>query len=426
MSVVGVKAFRAYSAGKARGIVVCVAIVVTGCFPTRSAPTLVIEHVAVVDVVAGKIQPDQTIVLAGSRIASVSRSRSSPTSSGAIDGTGKFVIPGLWDMHVHLGKSDLGVLVAYGVTGARDMGGDFEEIRGWQREIEGGSLIGPRLVAAGPALVGSPATNSTSRRLVMTPADATHAVDSLARLGVNFIKVHEGLPRDTYYAIASEAKLKGLSFVGHVPASITPLEASDAGQRSIEHLEFIPDKCLLLFDEKTIAGLQPVPNECDHAHLAALLDHFAANKTWLDPTISMFRAYVSPAAYKALFAGFRAITPLIRQRGIPILVGSDLDNHRMRPGLVLHDEMRLLVESGFEPIEVLRGATSDALSFLGLADSLGTVAPGKIADLVLIDGDPLKDISNTQRISAVIKNGRFLTGKVLDSLRVPAPASDSR
>jgi imidazolonepropionase-like amidohydrolase len=147
------------------------------------------------------------------------------------------------------------------------------------------------------------------------------------------------------------------------------------------------------------------------------MDRYAKNGTWLDPTISMFRVYVAPPAYTALFDGFRSLTPLIRERRIPILVGSDLDSHRMRPGEVLHDEMRLLVQSGFEPIEVLRGATSNAARFLGLADSLGSVAPGKLADFVLLDGDPLDDISNAQRIWAVVTNGRLLPAAAIGALR---------
>jgi imidazolonepropionase-like amidohydrolase len=124
-----------------------------------------------------------------------------------------------------------------------------------------------------------------------------------------------------------------------------------------------------------------------------------------DPTISMFRAYVSPPSYQAILTGFGRIVPPIRANGIRILAGSDLSSPRMKPGQSLHDELALLADAGFSPSEVLRAATSNATQFLGISDSLGTVQRGMLADLVLLGGNPLTDIRNTQRIVAVIQNG---------------------
>ena len=386
------------------------AVATVACAGVQQHPTLAIEHVNVVNVVAGSISRDQTILIAGRRIQNVAPAEHTRVGEGTeiLDGRGRYLIPGLWDMHVHADSSDLPTLLAYGVTGVRDMGGDFREILAWRTQIDSGSMTGPRLVAGGPRLVGPPKTNGPADRVITSAADGIRAVDSLAALGVDFIKIHEGIPRDAYFAIAREARARHLDFVGHVPESITPIEASDAGQKSIEHLEFIPDKCLQLFDANVVAGRTAVSAECRPENINALLARLAANKTWLDPTISLFRVYVSPETYQAILAGFRKIVPSIRANGIRILAGTDMSSPRIKPGESLHDELGLLVDSGFSPAEVLRAATSNAAQFLGASDSVGTVQRGMIADLVLIASNPLADIRATHRIVAVIQNGRVV------------------
>ena len=387
-----------------------IALWTTACAGTQQRPTLAIEHVTVVDVVDGRLSPDQTVLISGRRIQSVSASGEVRVTGGTelLDGRGRYLIPGLWDMHVHVDLADLPILVAFGITGVRDMGGDFREVSSWRSRINRGSLLGPRIVAGGPRLVGPPKTNGAADRVVSNAADGVRAVDSLAALGVDFIKIHEGIPRDAYFAIAHEARARHLDFVGHVPESISPIEASDAGQKSIEHLEFLPDRCLQLFDANVIAGTTPVTTECNAQNIDRLLTQLAANKTWLDPTISMFRVYVSPAAYQAILTGFGKLVPAIRGKRIRILAGTDMSSPRMKPGRSLHDELALLVAAGFTPAEVLRAATSNAAEFVGMSDSVGLVRRGMLADLVLLAGDPLLDIHNTQRIVAVIQNGRVV------------------
>jgi len=235
---------------------------------------------------------------------------------------------------------------------------------------------------------------------------------------VDFIKVHDGLARESYLAIAAASKERGIPFVGHVPASMTPAEASDLGQKSIEHFEFVPKSCHVLFE--SVAGGAPrhLPSGCDQS-LDELLDRFAQNGTWLDPTIQSFR-YWAPTQWSAIFSEFRELVRSIRQNHVSILAGTDsssvLEEKGDLPGTSLHDELALLVDAGFTPSEALRAATLNPASFLGRSDSLGTIDAGKTANLVLLEPNPLQEIHNTKRIAAVILEGRYLDRLALDRM----------
>ena len=236
---------------------------------------------------------------------------------------------------------------------------------------------------------------------------------------VDFIKVHDGLARESYLAIAAASKERGIPFVGHVPASMTPAEASDLGQKSIEHFEFVPKSCHVLVE--SVAGGAPrhLPSGCDPQSLDELLDRFAQNGTWLDPTIQSFR-YWAPTQWSAIFSEFRELVRSIRQNHVSILAGTDsssvLEEKVDPPGTSLHDELALLVDVGFTPSEALRAATLNPALFLGLSDSLGTIEAGKTANLVLLKANPLQEIHNTKRIAAVILEGRYLDRLALDRM----------
>jgi len=381
-------------------------------------PPLAIEHVTVVDVVTGTLRPDQNVILRVRYIESFGPAATTPVPPEAerVDGTGKYLIPGLWDMHLHLNPGARDTLVAWGVTGARDMGGSVEELLAWRRADILDPRRGPRLMIAGPSLRGAGAPNDSGPWVLRTPANARRAVDSLAMLGVDFVKVWEGLTRETYFAAVGAARARGLMVVGHVPAAVTPVEASDSGLASIEHLEFLPDPCLILFDGAARRARRTPPRGCDPAALDSLFAHLARNGTWLDPTISSFRTWVGPERFPALLAGFRDIVPLLRRNGVHLLVGTDIGSFGMVPGASLHDELALLVEAGLTPAEVLRAATLNPARFLRIDDLHGTIAVGKRADLVLLEGDPLADIRNTRRIAAVFRERRMLGRVQLDSL----------
>jgi imidazolonepropionase-like amidohydrolase len=237
-------------------------------------------------------------------------------------------------------------------------------------------------------------------------------------LHVDFIKVHDNLAREVFLAIAAASKENGISFVGHVPASMTPAEASDLGQKSIEHFEFVPKPCHALF-EFPAAAPRHLPSGCNPQSLDSLLHRFAGNGTWLDPTVQSFR-YFAPKQWSAILSEFRELVPLIRQNHVLILAGTDsstfLEERGDPPGISLHDELALLVDAGFTQAETLRAATLNPALFLGLSDSLGSIDVGKTANLVLLEANPLRDISNTKRIAGMISEGRYLDRQMLDRM----------
>lgn len=400
---------------------------------------ITITHVAVVDVVAGASKPDMTVVIVGNRISYVGpgKEASIPVDARAVDGRGKFLIPGLWDMHVHLGNATeaaLPVFVASGVTGVRDMGSpSFETLRRWRVEALSGQRVGPRIVAAGPILDGG--APDPTRLIVRDEAEARRAVDYLAGVGVDFIKVHEHLSRETYFAIADEARRLDIPFAGHVPVGengylVSGIEASDAGQKCLEHLFGIP----FPFQRS--------------GPLTELLLTLRRNGTWVDPTLTTIwsRAhvnelaaaqdprlkYVAPALkqfWDGQVRGFSADatvpTKILQWRiadvkelydaGVPLLAGTDVGFPYVFPGDV-HKELELMVGAGLHPSDALRTATINPARYLGREAEMGSVEKGKLADLVLLDANPLEDIRNTRQVRAVVLNGRFFDRAQLDAM----------
>lgn len=389
---------------------------------SQTSSQIALTHVTVIDVRDGFTNADMTVLVLGNRISAVGQSKDTrlPKQARVVAGRGRFLIPGLWDMHVHTDGDAraLRLLLASGITGVRDMGGDVAKLAESRGRIVAGHLAGPRLLFAGPMLKGPPADADSEVWVIHSPEEASRAVNSLANLHVDFIKVHDDLARDSFLAIADTAKARGLPFVGHVPASMTPIEVSNLGQKSIEHLEFLPKPCLARFAPESRAAHRVPPN-CDAESLDALLHQFAQNGTWLSPTIQSFR-YFAPKRWDGIFVGFREAAKQIRQNHVPILAGTDwssfLEEKGASPGGSLHDELTLLVEAGFSPLEVLQAATLSPALFFDLSNPLRTVEAGKIANLVLLEANPLLDMRNTKRIVAVISEGKLLDRKTLDGM----------
>lgn len=422
-----------------------------------------ITHVSVVDGRAPTVLADRTVLVRGNRIVAEGPADGIRVASGThvIDGRGAFLIPGLWDMHVHTvmpgGARVLPLYLANGVTGVRDMAGDWATLSRWRREIRAGTRVGPRMVASGPYLEGGDVP--IPHLLVAKPEDAQPAVDSLIALGVDFIKVHSQLDRERYFAIARAARARGIAFAGHVPRSVTTIEASDAGQRSIEHLLTIPNQCT---PEEVVAlaprfPVQSALGRCETGSLDETFAHLVKNGTYVVPTLvaavevarwperdlpgDEFGAYLpdslrdyvasifpmpddvppgADAVGLALLAKRIAIVGALRRAGVPIMAGTDAPLRNSPPGFGLHEELRMMTEGGLTPFEALSSATIVPARFLGAADSLGTVEAGRIADLVLLEADPLVDIANARRVRSVFADGRLYdvrstpTGPVLE------------
>jgi imidazolonepropionase-like amidohydrolase len=409
-----------------------------------------ITRVSVIDGTDPEPRPDQTVIIRGNRIVSVAPAAraSIPRGARVVDGRGKFLIPGFWDMHVHTaipgGRDLLRLYVANGVTGVRDMAGDWPTLQAFRREIAEGRLVGPRIVASGPYLEGG--DSPIPHILARTPEEGRAGVDSLVTLGVDFIKVHGQLTRETYFAIARRARQRGMPFAGHVSRLVGSASASDSGQRSIEHLLAIPAPCT---PAESLAlqpryAVQSALGRCSSADLGPLYARFVRNGTWITPTfvaqyeVAMWptravpgdslahylpeavRNYVAgifpmpdsipPGADsvgRAMFAKRLAQVATMHRAGVRVLIGTDAPLRNSPPGFGLHEEMELLERGGLSPFDVLSAATLEPARYLGMLDSAGTIAAGKLADLVLLDANPLQGIRNVRRISAVLANGRL-------------------
>ena len=388
------------------------------CQRTGRTSDVAINHVTVVDVTRGILFPERTVLVRGSYIVGVDSNPPTATlPDRTIDATGQYLIPGLWDMHVHLDDAHTaGQLLSWGITGAREMGGELKATLALRQEIRDGRQRGPRLLVVGLLLRGPQSPSDTGLEVVRTADQGRRVVDSLAARGVDFIKVHEGLTREAWVAIAQAARRHHLPLTGHVPAGLRPEELADSGLGSIEHLEFLPDPCLVIFDSTARATHAPPPPGCGPGDLEQLLEHLHRDGTWLDPTIGSFRVFAK-RQLPSILAGFADLAQLIRKTGVPVLAGTDLGSAGIVPGESLHDELALLVEAGFSTEDALRAATVNPAVFLGAADSMGKVASGYVADLVLLQGNPLLDIRNTRRIVGVMQRGAFLLRSTLDSLR---------
>ncbi|HVF88252.1 MAG TPA: amidohydrolase family protein [Pyrinomonadaceae bacterium] len=462
--------------------------------PSPPAPTTILafKNVTVIDMTGAPPRRDVTVVINGNRILALGTTGKVriPKTARVVDGRGKFLIPGLWDMHVHLLKdrTPLPLFIANGVTGVRSMGGRPEELFPWREQVAAGKLLGPRIVACGPVVDGPKPSNPDHAIAVSTEADGREAVRSLKRGGADFVKVYDGLSRGAYLAIADEAKKQKIPLAGHVPIAVTSFEAANAGQKSFEHLGNILRSSSTLepeaIERQVIALLKPSnkPNDFTAipARIAArtkieletyseqkaeqLFARFVRNKTWQVPTLATKRSfalvdegrffndprmkYIPPSQREAwkpennFFLKYRTpefievrkklyekelqLVAAMHRAGVGFMAGTDVPGAYTYPGFSLHDELALFVEAGFTPMEALQAATRNPAMFLDELESSGTVERGKLANLVLLDANPLDDINNTKRINAVILNGKYLSREALQKMlaQVEAAASE--
>src|SRR5467141_2663650 len=443
--------------------------------PSSEDP-LVLNNVTVVDVRTGTLQPDQTVIIEGNHIAFAGPNKSAKYSRRAqlVSGRNLFVIPGLWDMHVHLVFGDwfpdaqeisLPLFVANGVTGVRDMGSELDIVQGWRNEIEAGRLIGPRIYTPGPMLDG-PKPRFPSSVAIATPEDAHRAVADLKRRGADFVKLQSLIPSEAVFAIAEEAKKQEIPFEGHVPDAVRASEMSATGMKSFEHLIGIfegssPAEDEFLKGNKTEGKFLAT---YDAARAAALAGMLAKNQTWQCPTLVWERGgnlidvsdfskdervkYV-PGSWKnktwkrftdEITQGYGTddletrkkfiekeleVVGILHKAGVPFLAGTDTPaGVHIFPGYSLHEELQRFVAAGFTPLEALQTATINPARFFGIEDQLGAVDKGKLADLVLLSANPLDDFANSQKIAGVILNGRYFYRAELDKMlgRVEAAA----
>lgn len=462
--------------------------------PKAQQNILAISDVTVIDATGAPAKPNMTVIVTGDRITEIAQTGkvAIPKNAQVIDGKGKFLIPGLWDMHVHTvwkGNPErfFPMFIANGVTGVRDMASDLGFLQQLRKDINDGKLVGPRLIG-GPMVDGPMPIWPVPSISISNEADARKTVASIKDSGADFIKVYSLIPRPAYFALADEARKRGIPLGGHVPISVSAAEASDAGQKSIEHMEGILLACstaepeLRKIIEESIKDAKDTDQvraslvralDDTYSRLletysqekaAALFARFAKNGTWQAPTLVVHRVgafiddkdftndprlkYVrralrdswknqddfrlknrtaeSSALGKRLLQKRLEIILLMHRAGVKMLAATDALILYVFPGFSLHDELELFVKAGLSPMEALQTATRNPAVYLGLNDIVGTAEPGKKADLVLLEANPLEDISNTRRINAVIVNGRLLPRNSLDKMLEDAEAAANR
>lgn len=435
--------------------------------PFASAQTLAITHVTLIDITNGRAQPDTTVTIDSNRIAGIAHS-TTPKAGQVVDGSGQFLIPGLWDMHTHVyfdktaaDGTDLmlPLFLANGVTGIRDMGSALDPVLHAREEIAAHRLFGPRMIVSGPMLDGVKSQYQASIPIT-TPEDGRKAVAMLKSRGVDFIKIQSGVPREAYFAIAAESKKRGIEFEGHVPDAIRAAEAVAAGQRTFEHLIGVfeassPDEDKYLSGTKTPGAFLATWDAKREARIIQLL---AQNHVWQCPTLFWergqwlvdaidyskdpdlpwaARSWVTklwPELRKSILKSLDTDPLPVRQKfveheldivrkmnaaHVPFLAGTDTAaGVDVIPGFSLHLELQRFVAAGFTPLEALQTATLNPAKFYNKLAEYGPLQKGRIADLVLLKANPIDDIGNTRRISGVIADGRYISQQDLDRLRV--------
>jgi Amidohydrolase family len=435
-----------------RKAVICLAvfaaIVITTVSVPAQAPPLAITGVNVVDVVDGRIVPNSMVTISGQTITSVTQNGAPPTGARVVDGQGKFLIPGLWDMHAHIQgneKAWLPLYVANGVTGIRDMGADLDFILDIREASSSGRTLGPRIVAAGPILDDAPG-DWPLRIRVRNPDEGRAAVQLLKRRGVDLIKVHNFTPRDVFFAIVDEARRQQLPVAGHVPLKVTIQEGVDAGMVTIEHMsedgrvwkacsggaQYRPDACRPFFEMLARRHVWQTPTLVALAELAVIgtpasaisPDQLAyANKRFLEFHAANQSFFLKRPEIVGIMKNLAEVAKVVTRdmaaAGVGILAGCDA----MIAGFCVHDELSTMVAGGMTPAAALQTATVNPARYLGREMTLGTIAAGRLAGLVLLDANPLQDIANVRRIRAVFTAGRLLDRSALDQLLSQARAA---
>ena len=444
----------------------------------RDRADLLIRGTTIVDVASGRLIPDQAVAANDGTIVAVGRDAeiaAAWTADRIVEGGDRFLIPGLWDMHVHFGggpalidenKALLPLYVAHGITTIRDASGDLPtEVLAWRGEIASGKLFGPTLLSSGPKIEGiKPVWKGTIE--TGTEADVDAAVARLKTLGVDFVKITDStLKPELFLYAVRKARAAGLRVSGHIPMALTVGQALDAGISSIEHIDYaykagVKDEAAIAADfaagriDRAEANRR-IEAGFDRDVAMAAYRKLAARGVFVTPTLNGSRiiayldrddhgrddylkligpglratyawrveraAKADAAAIAKRHAAFEreaAVLPMLQAAGVTIMAGTDAGflNSFNYPGIALHEELALFVEKGLTSAQALASATRAGPAWFGKLDRYGSIETGKAADLVLLDRNPLEDIGATRAIHAVVLRGSVYDRAALDKM----------
>ena len=432
-----------------------VTALVTGCIgaaplaqPDPSQAATAFVSVSLLPMDREAVVPNQTVIVRGQKIAWIGSADAAKVPDGAtrIDGTGKFLMPGLAEMHAHIPGGNtpestvervLFLYVANGVTTIRGMLGDPRHLS-YRSSVANGAVLGPRIYTSGPSFNGTTAATSEG---------AVAAVVQQKQMGYDLLKIHPGVSREAFDALAAKAHELKIPFAGHVPAQVGLQRAIEARYRSIDHLDGFVEALTTKPEASQFFGVNLV-NDVDESKLPALVKATAAANVWQVPTQVLLDNLLNdvPAdelaarsemqyvltqgevqkwiGQKQSFAKYsqadrqkfltlrRRIIKALHDGGVPFALGSDAPQWWNVPGFSVHRELRSLVDAGLTPYQALRTGTESIGVYLGTTD--GIVAAGRRADLMLLDANPLQDIGNSARIAGVVVNGRWLSKADID------------
>ncbi len=436
---------------------------------------LLIQNVNIINVETGEISANRDVLITGNGIANIeAHNKYIYLTSETIDATDKFLIPGLWDMHVHIFNNNdpqppntwyFPLMVANGITGVRDMftkpNEQMDSISKWRKGLKEGTFLGPRIGAVGTLVDGVPRIHNSDS--VVNQTEAIAFVKKVKGAGIDFVKVYNNLSKEAFDALNKEATNAGLYIAGHTPTALSPLYISNAKQKSIEHSSGLHIACSSQEDSsrfKAINGMnlyeiyEEVSLSYNEIKADALFTAFAKNNTWQCPTLVVNKVWYGGEPFSKFekdeglqytpkqevdewqnLRDFKQYAPLDYQQeltvlfkdeqkmvkrmaalGVPILAGTDIGNPYVYPGFSLLDEIIELNAAGLTNLEALQTATLNPALYLDKLDSLGTVETGKYADLVILDANPLLDIEHIKSTWATIINGQFFDRATLDDL----------
>ena len=420
-----------------------------------------ITNVNIVDVNTGKILKNKTVAIDNNRITAIyDKEIISSDSKIVIDGKGKYLIPGLWDMHAHYKWSHVDLdplLVANGITGVREMWGDMPAFVEIPKSTQHEGLLSPDVYLSGDLIDGNPPSFPAGCLVVTTPDEAVDAVKKQIDKNVDFIKVYSSLSQECFMAIAKEAKKRNITFAGHIPNRVSIYKAMEAGMASSEHLYGFLNAC-----SSVDTSNEALISTFSEKRFDSICYVLAKSSMWLCPTLTVNRAmsYLNDSTFindnrmsylpgyvidiwnqkmnpytKSQIENFANSTRVrylfelsligkMNEKGVKFIAGTDFPNPYVFPGFSLHDELSLMVKGGMPTLDALRSATINPAIFMNKKADFGSVEVGKLASLVLLNKNPLENIENTKTIETVIVRGKVYNRRALNLMLEQAKSND--